>query len=67
MVKKVLTPCCETQIPADSAQGGEEMLKVLGRWMLTALEKPALPMVEARHVKMKSRPAAVAYLGATPP
>jgi glutathione S-transferase len=37
------------------------------RWMSIAFDKPALPAVEAHYTKMKSRPAAAAYLGAKTP
>ena len=37
------------------------------RWMSIAFDKPALPAVEAHYAQMKSRPAAVAYLGAKTP
>jgi len=37
------------------------------RWMSIAFDKPELPAVEAHYAKMKSRPAAAAYLGATTP
>lgn len=37
------------------------------RWMSIAFDKPELPAVEAHYAQMRSRPAAVAYLGAKTP
>lgn len=37
------------------------------RWMSTPFEKPTFPAVEAHYRKMQSRPAGMAYLGATTP
>lgn len=37
------------------------------RWISIAFDKPELPAVEAHYAQMRSRPAAVAYLGAKTP
>jgi len=37
------------------------------RWMSVSFDKPSLPALEAHYATMRSRPAAVAYLGAKTP
>ena len=42
-------------------------IRQIHRWMSIAFDKPELPAVEAHYAQMRSRPAAVAYLGAKTP